>query len=72
MNVRYEQPVLTLNSEWGLEQMTSTGPFQPKLFHDYPETEVKICRLIYVRQSSSLCCYLQYESNGIIRITMLG
>lgn len=62
----------TLNSEWGLEQVTSTDPFQPKLLLDYPETGVKICLLIYVRRSSSLCCYLEYKRSGVIRITMLG
>jgi len=72
MNVICEQPVLTLNSGWGLEHITSTDPFQPKLFYGYPETGVKICLLIYVSLSSRLCCYLEYKSNGIIRTTMLG
>lgn len=51
---------------------TSTGPLRPKLFHGCPETGVKICLLIYVRQTPRLCCCLEYKSNGIWRVTLLG
>lgn len=42
MGKGYGQPGLTLNTECEWEQVTSTSPFQPALFHNYPETEVKM------------------------------